>query len=60
MNNKTILLVEDNSDDEALTLMALKKAKIKNEIIVARDGAEALDYLLGPQKPKPTVSPLRS
>jgi two-component system response regulator len=43
----TILLVEDNADDETLTLRALKKNNIKNEIIVARDGAEALDYLFG-------------
>lgn len=47
MNGKTILLVEDNSDDEALTLRAFQKAKIDNDIVVARDGAEALDYLLG-------------
>ena len=45
MNNKSILVVEDNPDDEALTLRALKKNNIANEIIVARDGAEALDYL---------------
>jgi two-component system response regulator len=42
-----ILLVEDNPRDEALTLRALAKSKIVNEIVVARDGVEALDYLLG-------------
>ena len=42
-----ILLVEDNPDDEALTLRALKKNDIQNQVVVARDGAEALDYLLG-------------
>ena len=47
MNEKIIFLVEDNADDEALTLRALKKSHIKNEVVVARDGAEALDYLLG-------------
>jgi two-component system response regulator len=45
MKEKTILLVEDDPDDEALTLRALRKNNIANEVIVARDGAEALDYL---------------
>ncbi len=47
MNSKTILLVEDNPDDEALTLRALKQNKILNEVAVARDGAQALEYLFG-------------
>lgn len=50
MDEKIILLVEDNSDDEALTLRALKKNNITNDVVVARDGVEALDYLLGTGK----------
>jgi two-component system, response regulator len=42
-----ILLVEDNRDDEALTLRALKKNNITNEVVVARDGVAALDFLMG-------------
>lgn len=45
MNKKFILLVEDNPDDEALTLRALRGNNIVNDVVVARDGAEALDYL---------------
>lgn len=47
MEPKTILLVEDNPDDEDLTLFALTQSKIMNEVVVARDGVEALDYLFG-------------
>jgi len=50
MSNKIILLVEDNPDDEALTLRALKKKNILNEVIVAHDGVEALDYLFAEGK----------
>lgn len=50
MRIDTILLVEDNARDEALTLRALKKNNLANEIIVARDGVEALDYLFGTGK----------
>ena len=45
MKNKVILLVEDNARDEALTLRALRQSGIANEIVVTRDGAEALEYL---------------
>lgn len=55
MNDKTILLVEDNLDDEALTLRAFKKNNICNEIVVAHDGAEALDYLRGTGKGLPSL-----
>jgi CheY-like chemotaxis protein len=44
-NHKVILLVEDNPDDEALAIRALKRHHIGNEIVVAHDGVEALDYL---------------
>ena len=47
MFDKTILLVEDNADDEALTIRALKKNNVTNDLVVARDGVEALDYLFG-------------
>jgi two-component system response regulator len=47
MAEKMILLVEDNPDDEELTIRALKQAKIANEIVIARDGSEALDFLFG-------------
>jgi len=47
MKERSILLVEDNPDDEALTVRALRKNNVVNEVVVARDGAEALDYLTG-------------
>ncbi len=47
MRNKTILLVEDNPDDEELTMLALRESHILNEVVVVRDGVEALDYLMG-------------
>jgi two-component system, response regulator len=47
MENKVILLVEDNARDEMLTLRALKKSNILNEVVVARDGVEALEYFFG-------------
>ena len=47
MKSEIILLVEDNPDDEELTLMALEKNNILNEVVVARDGEAALDFLFG-------------
>lgn len=47
MSEKMILLVEDNPDDEELTIRALKKNNIGNNLMVVRDGAEALDFLFG-------------
>ena len=47
MDDKMILLVEDNPSDEALTLRAFKKQNIRNPVVVVRDGAEALDWLFG-------------
>jgi CheY-like chemotaxis protein len=56
MNSKVILLVEDNPDDEALMLRAFGKSQLANRIEVARDGAEAVDYLIGPSpRPLPTL-----
>lgn len=50
MNHGTILLVEDNPDDEVLALRALKKTQTKNNVVVTRDGQEALDYIFGKGK----------
>jgi CheY-like chemotaxis protein len=47
MAEKFIMLVEDNPDDEELTLRALRQAKIVNEIVIAHDGSEAVDFLFG-------------
>jgi two-component system response regulator len=47
VDDKIILLVEDNADDEKLTLRALKNNNIRNKVVVARNGVEALDYLFG-------------
>ena len=46
MKNKTILIVEDNPQDEMLMLRALRKANVANRIDIVRDGQQALDYLL--------------
>ena len=47
LTSKAILLVEDNANDEELTIRALRKSNIMNKVVVARDGEEALDYLFG-------------
>ncbi len=47
MTDRYILLVEDNPDDEELTLLSLRKHNLGHEIIVVRDGVEAVDFLLG-------------
>jgi len=47
MPNRTILLVEDNADDEALVLRAFAKINLATDLVVTRDGAEALDYVFG-------------
>ena len=47
MNNKLVLLIEDNTDDERLTLRSLRRNNVMNEVVVAYDGQEALDYLFG-------------
>lgn len=53
--SRCILLVEDDPDHELLTIRALKKANIANDIHVARDGSEAVDILFGPDALKPQV-----
>ncbi len=52
MRGKYVLLVEDNPDDEALTVRALKRNNVLNEIVVARDGAEALQHLFNDHAPR--------
>jgi two-component system response regulator len=57
LKEKPILMVEDNPDDEELTLIALGRCNLHNEIVVARDGAEALELLLG-NKERPPMNPM--
>ena len=58
MNQGTILLVEDNEDDADLTVLAFKRANILNEVVVAEDGAVALDMLFGERAFAGTAAPL--
>jgi two-component system response regulator len=51
----TILLVEDNPDDEELTRIAFEESNLANQLVVARDGVEALEYLLDSQRPLPQM-----
>lgn len=50
-NDRPILLIEDNPDDEALTLRAFSKNGVNNPVVIARDGVEAIDYLFGTGTP---------
>ena len=55
LDESLIVLVEDNPDDEVLTLRALERNGIANKVVVLRDGAEALDFLLAPDAPSPQL-----
>jgi two-component system response regulator len=55
MKSRTVLLVDDNPDDVALTVRALEKANVENELTVARDGVEAVGLLLGVRKLRPAL-----
>jgi len=55
---KTILLIEDNPDDEELALLAYQRSRIANEMVVARDGQQALDILLGKPGSDPVLPEL--
>jgi len=57
LSGKYILLVEDNSDDAELTLRALRRAQQDENVILVRDGVEALDFLLGRGEPVSPVKP---
>jgi CheY-like chemotaxis protein len=58
MSKKVILLVEDNPDDELLTLRALKKNNVMNDLVVCRNGVDAIDYLFGTDKDEPVMPQL--